>query len=86
MIIADGEEVDGRQIMEQLDCFDVGIAETSSEGDLKSYVEEYEKSIILAKMKDYKSSSRLARALGIDKSTLNRKIKKYGIKVEYDED
>lgn len=86
VIIADGEEVDGRQIMEQLDCFDVDIAETSSEGDLKSYVEEYEKSIILAKMKDYKSSSRLARALGIDKSTLNRKIKKYGIKVEYDED
>lgn len=85
VIIADREEVDARQIMEQLDSFDMGIAESTSSGDLKSYVEEYEKNIIITKMKDYKSSSRLARALGIDKSTLNRKIKKYGIEAGYDD-
>ena len=63
VIIADREEVDARQIMEQLDSFDMGIAESTSSGNLKSYVEEYEKNIIITKMKDYKSSSRLARAL-----------------------
>lgn len=85
VIIADGDEVDGRHIMEQLDSFDVGIADNTYQGDLKSCVEEYEKNIIMTKMKDYTSSSRLAGALGIDKSTLNRKIKKYGIKTEYEE-
>ena len=52
-------------------------------GDLKSCVEELEKEIISARMKNYRNSRELAKALGIDKSTLNRKIKKYGITSEF---
>ncbi|MCO7121857.1 sigma 54-interacting transcriptional regulator [Ihubacter massiliensis] len=81
VIISDEHEVTGPQVAEQLDYFDVGM----SGGlffcnDLRTSVEEYEKNLIMSQMDYYKGSRELAEALGIDKSTLNRKIKKYGIK------
>lgn len=46
---------------------------------LKKSVAEYEKKIILANLTNYKTMSELAQALGIDKSTLCRKMKEYRI-------
>ena len=69
--------------MEQLDSLEIDIEETPGRSDLRTCVEEYEKKIIMPKMKSYRSSRSLAAALGIDKSTLNRKIKRYGIKAEF---
>lgn len=81
VIISDAGEITGSQIAEQLDYFDVGM--TSSIffcKDLRTSIEEYEKNLIVSQMEYHKGSRELAEALGIDKSTLNRKIKKYGIK------
>ena len=84
VIIAGDGAVDGKQIKEHLDEFEFGYADGNNmKGDLKSCVEELEKEIISARMKNYRNSRELAKALGIDKSTLNRKIKKYGITSEF---
>ncbi|MCQ4636115.1 sigma 54-interacting transcriptional regulator [Anaerovorax odorimutans] len=81
VIISDDSEVTGAQIIEQLDNFDLNVADSMPlYNDLRTCVEEYEKNMIMSQMKIYKGSRELAEALGIDKSTLNRKIKKYGIK------
>lgn len=81
IIISDDNEVNGAQVMEQLDNFDIGVEDNVPFcNDLSACLEDYEKNIILSQMKRYKGSKELAEALGIDKSTLNRKIKKYGIK------
>lgn len=51
--------------------------------DLKDRVENFEKKLILSQMSYYSRSQELADALGIDKSTLTRKMKKYRIKNIY---
>ena len=51
--------------------------------DLKDRVENYERRLILSQMQYYSRSQELADALGIDKSTLTRKMKKYRIKNIY---
>ena len=53
---------------------------------LKDVVNRYEKAIIMKNMQYYNRSQELANALRIDKSTLTRKMKKYGIKNTYIED
>lgn len=50
---------------------------------LKEMTEAFERDIILDQMKRYPNSLELASALGIDKTTLNRKIKRYEIPVCY---
>lgn len=47
---------------------------------LKEELNAYEKRIIEARMSTHKTTAELARALGIDKSTLTRKLRKLGIK------
>lgn len=81
VIISDDNEVTGAQIIEQLDNSDIGMPDNMSVcNGLRACIEDYEKNIILSLMESHKGSKALAEALGIDKSTLNRKIKKYGIK------
>ena len=53
-------------------------------GNLKEAVEEYERFLLEANMKYYKNSRQFAAMLGIEKSTINRKLKKYGIKKPID--
>lgn len=50
---------------------------------LKDLTESFEKNVILEYMKRYPNSVELANALGIDKTTLNRKIKRYHITAAY---
>lgn len=50
---------------------------------LKEKTEAFERDVILDYMKRYPNSMELAAALGIDKTTLNRKIKRYGITACY---
>lgn len=50
---------------------------------LKEKTEAFERDVILDYMKRYTNSMELAAALGIDKTTLNRKIKRYGITACY---
>ncbi len=52
-------------------------------GSLKEAVGDFEKKNIEKIMPDYSSTQELADALKIDKSTLTRKIKRYGIKNIY---
>ncbi len=81
VIISDDLEVSGPQITQQLDHFDLSITnDFFFSKDLRTSIEEFEKKMIASQMKYYDGSRELAKALGIDKSTLNRKIKKYGIK------
>lgn len=46
---------------------------------IKTVVEEFEKSLLLTYLPEYKNSRQFAELLGIEKSTVNRKFKKYGI-------
>ena len=47
---------------------------------LKEELDAYEKKIIEARMNSCKTTKEVAETLGIDKSTLTRKIKRLGIK------
>ena len=80
VIMYDGSEISASQITEQFDHFDINaVSDGIAGGSLQECIESYEKNIILSQMEHYKRSGELAEALGINKSTLNRKIKKYGI-------
>lgn len=50
---------------------------------LNELTEKFEKNVIQNYMRKYHNSKELSIALGIDKTTLNRKIKRYGISVNY---
>ena len=84
--MSDGNEISGAQITEQFDHFDINaISDNIAGSSLQECIDAYEKSIIISQMEHYKRSGELAEALGIDKSTLNRKIKKYGIPKLYND-
>lgn len=48
--------------------------------NFKTEVEEYEKNLLIKYMPIYENSRQFADFLGVDKSTVNRKLQKYGIK------
>ena len=50
-----------------------------SEMTLKEAVDEYEKNLILSKLDNYQNIRQFAELLGIEKSTLYRKLRKYDI-------
>lgn len=56
-----------------------------TEKSLKTSVEEYEHNLILSYMPKYKNSRQFAELLGTDKSTINRKLKKYNIRDNIDD-
>lgn len=49
--------------------------------NLKQVMEEYEKNLLTAYLPYYKNSRQFAELLGVEKTTINRKLKKYGIKI-----
>lgn len=56
-----------------------------TEKSLRASVEEYEHNLILSYMPKYKNSRQFAELLGTDKSTINRKLKKYKIRDKIDD-
>lgn len=61
-----------------------GYPEKTETGQsLKELTESFERNVIVEKMKQHHNSVELAKALGIDKTTLNRKIKRYNISAHY---
>lgn len=60
----------------------ISISNVKDNG-LKKLVYEFEKQIIMDMMHLHKNAKSLAEALKLDKSTLNRKIQKYNIDVDY---
>lgn len=87
VVTSESDTLDENCIQSQLhdlgveDCFEIQIT-----SDLKTNMEAFEKKLISSQMGYYKRSGELAVALGLDKSTLTRKIKKYGIKTQYKEE
>lgn len=85
------EERIPRKVWQQL-LFNVFDKEESKSSDqvlkfnLKSEMEEYEKKVLLKHLPYYKNSRQFAELIGIEKSTVNRKLKKYGIKIPEVED
>ena len=55
-------------------------------GSLKETVEEFEKTLLLSYMPYYENSRQFAELLGIEKTTVNRKINKYNIKKPKEKD
>jgi TyrR family helix-turn-helix protein len=55
------------------------LPETEQTGKLNYLMERFEKDILLSALKKYPSIRKAASTLGIDPSTLSRKLKKYGI-------
>ena len=49
--------------------------------NLKRETERFEKKLILSKAEKCKSVTELSDVLGVDKSTVSRKLNKYGIKL-----
>ena len=82
MLSYDGELIKGFQVERIL-----GIPVTSTGIDIstlknknmKDILEDYEKSILLSMMEEYKKMSRVAEILNMSKATLSRKLNKYGI-------
>lgn len=52
-----------------------------SKFDLKKALEEHEKNLLISFLPYYKNSRQFADLLGLEKTTINRKLKKYGIKI-----
>jgi transcriptional regulator with PAS, ATPase and Fis domain len=69
----------------EVDTEDLFFEDNLPQG-LKGAVDRYEKKLIIENMKYYSRSQELADALKINKSTLTRKMKKYGIRNIYTED
>lgn len=46
---------------------------------LKEYMDAYEKSILMEARDKYRTTERIGKELGVDQSTISRKMKKYGI-------
>lgn len=79
------DEIDEKLIATEL-CISPSktLTETSLlNQNLKDLTAKFERTIIVECMKQYTNSIELSKALGMDKSTLNRKIKQYGIHAEY---
>jgi len=57
--------------------------EKPSELSLREQVEQFEKNLLLQMMPHYKNTRELAKALQVDKSTINRKLNKYRIRNIY---
>ncbi|NLD45673.1 MAG: sigma 54-interacting transcriptional regulator [Clostridiaceae bacterium] len=56
---------------------------SDSELSLKEIMDEYEKKILLSMLPKYENSRQFAELLGTDKSTINRKFAKHGIKPNF---
>jgi PAS domain S-box-containing protein len=80
MISFDGDEITKFQIDRQLNTSrgDNCIV-TKTNGTLDEQIEEFEKNLITNLMTKHRNGSIVAKILGIDKSTISRKIKKYNI-------
>ena len=59
-------------------------ADMPSNVSLKESVEEFEKNLLCSYMPYYENSRQFAEFLGVEKSTVNRKLKKYGIRITQD--
>lgn len=70
----------GEQI--ELEHLDSGMQKNEKPKSLKKAVEHFEKELILQALKEYGSTHKAARALGITQPTVVRKAHKYGIKTE----
>lgn len=81
VIMTDGPEITESSIRDVLAL----ELEASPEGNLSSKVEAYEKSLIISTLRKFNwNISQAARALGIDRANLHRKIRQLGIKREQD--
>ncbi|MCI9596090.1 MAG: sigma 54-interacting transcriptional regulator [Firmicutes bacterium] len=84
------EERIPRRVLERQLALEEQEPETVSELDapdpppggmnLKEAVEEFERKLLLSYMPFYENSRQFAEFLGVEKSTVNRKLKKYGIR------
>lgn len=77
----DVEQLPPRIITEQIE---MNLLESTLDNSSKLIymVELYEKSLIQSTLKNYSSIRKASKALGIHYSTLSRKVKKYGIKLD----
>ncbi len=88
MIIHTGNLITKEQVETQLldlenDRVTSIINNTQKSMSFHEQVEEFEKKLLIKAMHNYKNSRELAKALKIDKSTINRKLNKYQIKSNY---
>jgi PAS domain S-box-containing protein len=84
MISFDGDEITKFQIElllyrknPEVDSF---INETMAGANMEEMMNAYEKSILTTMLKKHKNASQVAKALGMNKSTLSRRMTKYGLK------
>ena len=82
IVVSSSNVIDITQVGSYFTDFDLDI-QAKINKPLKENVEEYEKKLILSQMQYYTRTQDLADGLGIDKSTLTRKIKAYGIENYY---
>ena len=82
VVISECDLVDARQLSEQFSFPSSGPTFIPIGSTLKQKVEEYEKRLILSQLPYYSRTQDLANSLGIDKSTLTRKMKRYQINLK----
>lgn len=80
VVISEEDLIDASQLFDQFSFVALAPGGSSGEAPLKQKVEEFEKRLILSQMPYYSRTQDLADSLGIDKSTLTRKMKRYQIK------
>jgi PAS domain S-box-containing protein len=80
MVSLEGRSLNKFQVLKQLGFHGRALPEAgSSTGTLQELLEAFEKSILQDQMAKSKNSAAVARELGVNKSTISRKLKKYGI-------
>lgn len=78
IVVSDEDVIDVMQMEDCFTDFDFDLM-AKSKKPFRQSVEEYERKLILSQMQYYTRTQDLADGLGINKSTLTRKMNKYGI-------
>jgi transcriptional regulator with PAS, ATPase and Fis domain len=80
MVSLEGRSLNKFQVLKQLGFHGRALPEAGSgTGTLQDLLEAFEKSILQDQMAKSKNSAAVARELDVNKSTISRKLKKYGI-------
>lgn len=70
-----------KQLLVELNQEDLSLPGHKGKVQLAKLMEEYEENILRSYLPYYENSRQFAELLGVEKSTINRKFKKYGIKI-----
>lgn len=85
-VFSDGQPITSRLLPDELNLDHINVRFTGQENSLKQMMQQVESKIILDKLRTGATLTKAAKDLGVDVSTLSRKVAKYGLMDRVDAD